>query len=492
MKMAKKKSTKRKNVGKIILEDDRKSRGKTVKTNSKKKPVKKSAKKPVKQPVNRADRYDDFDYIRPDRDVEFFRGRRDVNMPTPLKSQPVDKTKKKKNANSNSKKTPVPNKKTKIHSRNKEFLGNNVAGSGVYQDEFYDNNTRNKKKPSSQSHTTRRSLKIFTYVAIVGVVVVLGITLSLTVFFKTARFEVNGKTRYDKQDIINACGIKEGENIFIADKKRASENIVNAFPYIAQADVSFGFPDRIVIDVTEGKARYMVKYAKKEFCVVSKEGRILKIAKKKISDLPLVKGLTLKSNVPGTYVEYSEKSMSTALEAIVESVDNCGLKDLTEINVSDKANLTFTYDGRVLVKLGVPEDIDYKVRTAKSIITDKLDPNNTGIIEGTLDVSQCKETKRSYFNEKSIVTSVADNSQTETTVPVQDYYADPNAYVDPYAGQDTYVDPYAGQDTYVDPYAGQDTYVDPYAGQDTYVDPYAGQDTYVDPNAYTDQGGTVQ
>ncbi|MGN0462301.1 MAG: hypothetical protein ACI4HZ_07640, partial [Ruminococcus sp.] len=89
--MAKKKPTKRKNVGKIILEDDRKSRGKSVKTNSKKKPVKRSVKKPAKQPVNRADRYDDFDYIRPGGEVEFSRGNRESIKPFSPKSQPVDK-----------------------------------------------------------------------------------------------------------------------------------------------------------------------------------------------------------------------------------------------------------------------------------------------------------------------------------------------------------------------------------------------------------------
>ena len=414
--MAKKMTNNRKKSRKLSLDNDRVLRDKKAKT------------KPKKKPIKKADKYDDVDFINPQRVVGKSRSYPNVSRPAPPKNQPRKQIKKKVNPKS----------------RNQEFLGKNVAGSGVYEDEFYDNRLKKKKKPTSSRHTTRRSLKIFTYAAIVGVVVVLGITLSLTVFFKTAQYEVQGKTRYDKQEIINACGIKKGENIFLADKQKASENIINSFPYIAQADVSFGFPDKIVIEVTEGKASYMVKYAKKDFCVVSKEGRILKNSKKKISDLPLVKGLILKSNVPGTYVEYNDKSMSTALDTIVESVDKCGLDKLTEINVSDKANLTFTYDKRILVKLGVPENIDYKIRTANSIISEKLDPNNTGIIQGTLDVSQCKETKKSYFNEKSIVTTNTEDATTETTVAVWDYGYDYNA------GQDTYVDPYAGYDAYTD------------------------------------------
>lgn len=92
--------------------------------------------------------------------------------------------------------------------------------------------------------------------------------------FKTANFEIEGDTRYSKEQLVSACGIKEGENIFLANKKWAEENIKNTFPYVQKVDVSFGLPDRIVIDVTEGEASYMVKHDK-EYCTVSKEGRIL-------------------------------------------------------------------------------------------------------------------------------------------------------------------------------------------------------------------------
>ena len=68
------------------------------------------------------------------------------------------------------------------------------------------------------------------------------------------------------------------------------------------------------------------------------------------------------------------------------------------LNVTNTANIELVYDNRIAVIIGLPEDIDYKIRTAMAIITEKLDPNKTGAIYGTLDVSSCSTTKTSRFN----------------------------------------------------------------------------------------------
>lgn len=321
-----------------------------------------------------------------------------------------------------------------------EFFGKNVIGNKAYKDdEYYNKNDirkNQKKRRGSASKKARRWKMIITYSALLAVVVVAGVTLSLTVFFKTEEYEISGKTRYSKQEIVSACGIEQGENIFLADKDWAEENIKNAFPYIADVNVSFGLPDKIVIDITEGKASYMVKYADKDFCIVSQEGRILNNSQKKVSGLPLIKGVKLESNVDGTYVEYNNDTIRDALDEIITTINGTDFKGITEINVKNKAKLTMTYDKRILVELGVPEDLTYKIKTAKAIITDKLDPNNVGTIEGTLDVSQCNETKRSYFNEKSIVATAQPASTTESTESTTSPIVATDSYTDYNNGYD--------------------------------------------------------
>ena len=131
-----------------------------------------------------------------------------------------------------------------------DFLGENIVDQSAYDDNKYldknDLRRMSKKKNPAKSVNTKKSRRwrmIITYSALVAVVVVAGITLSLTVFFKTANFEIEGDTRYSKEQLVSACGIKEGENIFLANKKWAEENIKNTFPYVQKFDVSFGLPD---------------------------------------------------------------------------------------------------------------------------------------------------------------------------------------------------------------------------------------------------------
>ena len=95
---------------------------------------------------------------------------------------------------------------------------------------------------------------------------------------------------------------------------------------------------------------------------------------------------------------------------------------VTVIDISDTANIKFVYDDRITVIIGYPEDISYKVKTAQTIINEKLDPNNTGLIKGTLDVSMCKETSKSYFNENEVY--VPPQTQQATTTPTEETTAE--------------------------------------------------------------------
>ena len=73
--------------------------------------------------------------------------------------------------------------------------------------------------------------------------------------------------------------------------------------------------------------------------------------------------------------------------------------------------------------IGYPEDISYKVKTAQTIINEKLDPNNTGLIKGTLDVSMCnEEPRKSYFNENEVY--VPPQTQLATTTPTEETTAE--------------------------------------------------------------------
>ena len=273
-----------------------------------------------------------------------------------------------------------------------------------------------RKKPISPFR--RKLRKILSFVIIIAVVIVVGVILSLTVLFKTQNYEVIGNNLYNESDIIDVCDIGEGTNIFMAPKEPAAKRIKASFPYFEDVKVGFKIPDTIKIEVTEAVEGYLVKISDNEYLVISTKGRILnRVADKSKYDLPIFIGPKLTSGDIGDYVEYEDETVVNMIENITQVFADNGYQGITEVDATNTASITFTYEGRIKVKIGIPEDISYKIRTAMTIITTKIDVNPDSQIRGTLDVSRCNDTKRSYFDEdKSIDVNAPQNPTSPTGV----------------------------------------------------------------------------
>ena len=263
----------------------------------------------------------------------------------------------------------------------------------------------------------RKLTRIISTVAIISIVLVVGVVLSLTVLFKTQSYEVVGNTMYLESDIIDTCAIDKGENIFLAPKRPAEERIFKRFPYVEKVNVGFSIPDTIRIDITEAAEGYLFKASDTEYLIISTKGRILnRVADKNGHDLPIFIGPKLKSGDIGDFVQYEDKTVMEIIESITGTFAENGYQGITEIDATNPAGVTFTYQGRIKVKLGIPEDLSYKIRTAMTIITEKLDINQNSSLQGVLDVSRCNQTKRSYFDEQQIVpTEAPTEAPTDTT-----------------------------------------------------------------------------
>ncbi len=289
-----------------------------------------------------------------------------------------------------------------------------------------------KSKPKAPvSPLMRRIRSIITYCIIVAVVLIACVVLSLTVLFKTQNYEVNGVTKYSQQEIIETCGIGGNDNIFLANKSAAEKRLVKKFPYIEEAQVSFAIPDTITIDITEAVPAYIIKESDKKYIIASSQGRILEVVKKiKGHGLPLFLGADVKNDEVGSYVEYNDETTFKIIDEIVTVFADNGYSGITEIDATDAADISFTYDDRIKVKLGLPEDISYKIRTAMTIINDKLDLNGAMATAGELDVSDCNETKKSYFREQSLIESQVEINPPKNTITDDDTDTDGDGEVD--------------------------------------------------------------
>lgn len=298
-----------------------------------------------------------------------------------------------------------------------------------------------KRKPMSPLR--RKIIRIAGTAAIVAVILIVGVVLSLTVLFKTGNYEVTGNTLYLESDIIETCGIKEGENIFLAPKGPAEDRIVSRFPYIESANVTFKIPDTIKIEITQAAEGYLFKVSDTEYLVISTKGCVLnRTADRNAFNLPVFIGPELKSGEIGSDVVYEDDEVLDIISDIMRVFSDNGYQGITEVDATDTADLTFTYDGRIKVKLGLPEDLSYKIRTAMTVISGSIDVSPATRLQGTLDASRCSETKRAYFREGDInptepPTEPSTQPATEpATEPADEYpYYDDTDEIDWYEGE---------------------------------------------------------
>ena len=97
-------------------------------------------------------------------------------------------------------------------------------------------------------------LTVWTVLIVAGAIIT-----SITVFLKVAKFEVVGTSKYSPAEIIEASGIKTGENMFSVNKFKVSSNILKKFPYIGQIKINRRFPDTFIFTVTERTRRDILK-----------------------------------------------------------------------------------------------------------------------------------------------------------------------------------------------------------------------------------------
>ena len=296
----------------------------------------------------------------------------------------------------------------------------NNYGDGFYVDETkgrkeaFEKKKKAKKQKPPLTPKQRRRRHVLTYSLIFTVVLIIGIILSLTILFKTEKINVEGNTLYEEDKIILLSGVQMEQNIFIAKFGSTPEKISDSLPYIEEAWVDFKIPDTITIKVKNATPAYAV-VSQNKFFIVSDKGKILSSTQQMPEDLPLIVGVELTDDQIGKHIKFEDEKIGSTLTEIRQCCVDNGYEKITYINVSDPSKISMVYDGRIEIIIGLPEDVSYKLKTAMTIITQKLDLEGTAGATGTLDVSECNTTKKSYFKDGVIATDV--NLPTTATQP---------------------------------------------------------------------------
>lgn len=230
------------------------------------------------------------------------------------------------------------------------------------------------QKPETKAPARKRRGKMTLYYVLIGIVAVAAVSiLSVTVLFNISSFQVTGDTAYSDEEIIAACGIDAGDNLLRINIGNAEEQIVSRLVYIDSAKISRGFPNRLLIAV-EPAHPALSFMGSGSFYIISERGRLLEIGQIS-ADCPVVKGFSpAKDSVIGSQLQDdSEGRISIALQ-MIGYMEQYGLHEHCEIDLSDTLNITLTYDNRIEMELGASPRLEDKFYYASLLLGDEIAP----------------------------------------------------------------------------------------------------------------------
>lgn len=253
-------------------------------------------------------------------------------------------------------------------------------------------------KTASKKPSKNRSIPVVVKVILVLILLVLlYIGASYIPLFNIKNIEVVGNNKISSDKIIELSGINDSINLFKLDKNQISESITqNA--YIESIEISRKFPNKVVLNVVEREAKYMLQFAD-SYVYINNQGYMLEISNEKLN-VPIIVGFTTDlSNIKaGNRINIDDLKKMNMVIKIYETAKTSGIGDfITKIDISNPKNYVLGLDGEgKMVYLGDCTDLNTRIIYLKAI----LDANKGK--SGTIYLNVDLNTEKVYFRPSEI------------------------------------------------------------------------------------------
>ena len=233
----------------------------------------------------------------------------------------------------------------------------------------------NRRKKRRKKNRTLYYILLFLFISITGIV------LSLTVFFNIDTITVKGNGRYSADEIIENCGIREGDNLFRISTGDAADRIIEEFEYIDNVTIDRSFPSSLVINVTEAKP-VMSFRGTGYYYLVSKAGRILESGLSEPAENTfVVTGIDLAGYRDGEFISAAKTPAIETLQTINAVCEEVGFPALSRVDLNSVVDIRLYVEDRIRVDVGSITDLDYKLGFAFEIIDGRLTDFDRGVID---------------------------------------------------------------------------------------------------------------
>lgn len=209
--------------------------------------------------------------------------------------------------------------------------------------------------------------------------------LGVAIFFKVNSIEVQGNSMYSAQEVIDASGIVQGDNLMLLNKAVAAGKIMAALPYIESVQIGRSLPDKVVIAVRESDAAFAVTDANAAEWLINTAGKVLEQAPDSAADYPKITGITAENPKTGSMVQCEQTDRLDAALAVLTQLETTGyIGKIVEVDVEKTYDITIWYQDQYEIRLGGTDDLEYKMRYLSAVL-DQLEDYQTGVIDLTFE-----------------------------------------------------------------------------------------------------------
>ena len=226
----------------------------------------------------------------------------------------------------------------------------------------------------------RRNLSLY-YLMLITICVIIFLILSRTILFNIDEYLVSGNNIYTTERILEAGNLRNGRNMYGINIEKTEKRIKENLIYVEDVSLRRKLPNKFIVEVTEATAYACVEYEGSRYAIITKGGRYLETEQLGArAGLIQIKGMQLINVALGEEFESADETKRTIILELLDSISEICDGSITEIDITDRTNITMVYDDRIDVDFGSSLDYDYKLRYITAIIEESLEPDAVGTV----------------------------------------------------------------------------------------------------------------
>jgi len=235
--------------------------------------------------------------------------------------------------------------------------------------------------------------------------VVIALFLSLSLFFKVDTVTVAGNESYSINTVVEACGIKPGDNLLGINDAKVSGQIIARLPYVKSVRVGIKLPGTVNIEIDELDVVYAIADDGGTWWLMTSQGRVVEMTDEAdASERTKIQGVTITGAIPGLQAQAKEEipestdaegatvtqpvtvsaaqRLDVALSLLQYLERNDILGQMASIDVTNLGSVQMQYGQQFRIKLGDTADLRYKIELAVAAIA-QLEAHDRGILDIT-------------------------------------------------------------------------------------------------------------